>query len=40
VEKIYSFFYGYAGWRPYRLQMRFGKLFNAGLHLAAVCRRK
>jgi 2-polyprenyl-3-methyl-5-hydroxy-6-metoxy-1,4-benzoquinol methylase len=40
VEKIYSFFYGYAGWRPYRFQVQFGKFFNAGLHLAAVCRRK
>lgn len=39
VEKLYSFFYGYAGWRPYRIQMRFGKLLNSGLHLVAVCKR-
>lgn len=39
VIKIYSFFYGYARWRPYRLQMRFGRMLNAGLHLMAVCRR-
>lgn len=39
VEKIYSFFYGYARWRPYRMQMRFGRALNAGLHLMAVCKR-
>ncbi len=39
VEKIYSFFYGYARWRPYRMQMRFGRVLNAGLHLMAVCKR-
>ncbi|MEP6609996.1 MAG: class I SAM-dependent methyltransferase [Burkholderiaceae bacterium] len=39
VKNIYSFFYGYARWRPYRIQMRFGKALNAGLHLMAVCQR-
>ncbi len=39
VRTIYSFFYGYARWKPYRMQMRFGRLLNAGLHLMAVCRR-
>lgn len=39
VQKLYSFFYGYARWRPYRIQMRFGRMLNAGLHLMAVCKR-
>jgi 2-polyprenyl-3-methyl-5-hydroxy-6-metoxy-1,4-benzoquinol methylase len=39
VLKLYSFFYGYARWRPYRVQVRLGKLLNAGLHLIAVCRK-
>lgn len=39
IKKLYSFFFGYARWRPYRMQMRFGRYLNAGLHLAAVCRR-
>lgn len=39
VMRLYSFFYGYARWRPYRLQMRLGRTLNAGLHLIAVCRR-
>jgi 2-polyprenyl-3-methyl-5-hydroxy-6-metoxy-1,4-benzoquinol methylase len=39
VLKLYSFFYGYApGW-PHRVQMRFGRFLNSGLHLAAVCMR-
>lgn len=39
VKTVYSFFYGYARWRPYRMQMRFGRALNAGLHLMAVCKR-
>lgn len=39
VTKLYTFFYGYAALRPYRLQVRFGRLLNAGLHQMAVCRR-
>lgn len=39
VIRLYSFFYGYARWRPYRFQIRFGRILNAGLHLLAVCRR-
>jgi 2-polyprenyl-3-methyl-5-hydroxy-6-metoxy-1,4-benzoquinol methylase len=39
VRKLYSFHYGFARWRPYRLQIRLGRLLNAGLHLVAVCNR-
>jgi 2-polyprenyl-3-methyl-5-hydroxy-6-metoxy-1,4-benzoquinol methylase len=38
VQSLYSFFYGYAPNVPYRLQMRFGRWLNAGLHLMAVAR--
>ena len=37
--RIYSFMFGYARWRPWRLQMRYGRQLNAGLHLIAVCTR-
>jgi len=40
IVELYSFFFGYAGWRPYRVQMRFGHWLNAGLHLMAVARRR
>ncbi len=39
VLKIYSIIFGYARWRPWRLQMRYGRQLNAGLHLIAVCTR-
>lgn len=39
VERLYSFFFGYANWRPYRLQARIGKYLDAGLHFMAVCRK-
>lgn len=39
VLQVHSFFYGFARWRPYRIQLRFGRLLNAGLHLMAVCRK-
>ncbi len=40
VEKLYSFFFGYAGWRPYRLQFMLGRQLDAGLHFMAVCRKR
>ncbi len=40
VVKLYSFFFGYAGWRPYRLQLRFGRYLDAGLHFIAVCKKR
>lgn len=39
VHTLYSFLFGYARWRPWRLQVRYGRLLNAGLHLIAVCAR-
>jgi 2-polyprenyl-3-methyl-5-hydroxy-6-metoxy-1,4-benzoquinol methylase len=38
VQKLYSFFYGYAK-MSYRVQMRFGRWLDAGLHFMAVCRK-
>ncbi len=40
VLKLYSFFFGFSRWRPYRLQLRLGPMLNAGLHLMAVCRKE
>ena len=39
ILRIYSFMFGYARWRPWRLQMRYGRQLNAGMHLIAVCTR-
>lgn len=39
VRTLYSFLFGYARWRPWRLQERYGRVLNAGLHLLAVCVR-
>lgn len=39
IRTLYSFLFGYARWRPWRLQARYGRMLNAGLHLIAVCSR-
>jgi len=38
VTQLRSFFFGYAPFVPYRLQMRFGQHLDSGLHFIAVGR--